>query len=246
MITELIIKVRYKSETRLDAHIAPLMHGVLMEQVRRDYGEELHKNQLKPFSQMVFQMEEDSFSWRICTLTDEAKKEIIDHILLKEEFYLEQKKVLLSVEEKTIRTIDDEKLVEQYYFQEQPRKVTASFRTPVSFKSGGRYVIMPTPRLIFQSLCSKYDNASADTEVSGEEVLDHIEQCVYITRYQLRSTVFAVGKAKIPSFMGKLTFTIEGPRQLVNLIHLLLAFGEYAGVGIKTSLGMGAMHIERS
>lgn len=32
---------------------------------------------------------------------------------------------------------------------------------------------------------------------------------------------------------------INGPEQMVNLAHMLIAFGEYAGIGIKSSLGMG-------
>ena len=54
---------------------------------------------------------------------------------------------------------------------------------------------------------------------------------------------FHLEGTSIPAFMGHMEVHINGPQPLVNLIHLLLRYGEYAGVGIKTAMGMGAMRI---
>ena len=43
--------------------------------------------------------------------------------------------------------------------------------------------------------------------------------------------------------MGRITLKITGPQQFVNLMHLLIRIGEYAGIGIKTAMGMGAVEI---
>ena len=37
---------------------------------------------------------------------------------------------------------------------------------------------------------------------------------------------------------------MSGPQQMVNLMHMLLHFGTYSGVGIKTAMGMGGFQIE--
>lgn len=244
MITELIITLKYEGETQLDYHIAPLMHGILMENVQREYGEELHGNQLHPFSQSVSDIRSNQLNWRICTLTQEAKEEIIDRILLKDEFYLTYKDVVLSVKERKLRQISQDEMIQRYYFQDQPRRITVDFQTPASFKSGGRYMIMPDERLIFQSLIHKYNRSSSDTEIGCEELLEQIMQFVQIVKYRLRSVLFSMDGTRIPSFMGSVTFLIKGPQQLVNLLNLLLAYGEYTGVGIKTSLGMGRIKVE--
>ena len=41
-----------------------------------------------------------------------------------------------------------------------------------------------------------------------------------------------------------LDIKINGTNQIVSLLHMLLAFGEYSGIGIKCALGMGAVAIE--
>ena len=60
----------------------------------------------------------------------------------------------------------------------------------------------------------------------------------------LMSTYFHMEGVKIKSFKGKITLKIHGPKQFVNLINLLLRFGEYSGVGIKASIGMGAINVD--
>ena len=46
--------------------------------------------------------------------------------------------------------------------------------------------------------------------------------------------------------MGELTIRVKGPQQMVNLAWMLVKFGTFSGIGIKTGLGMGGMHIEES
>ena len=44
-------------------------------------------------------------------------------------------------------------------------------------------------------------------------------------------------------FVGEICLKIKGPSLMVNLVNVLLQFGEYAGTGIKTAIGMGAFRI---
>jgi putative CRISPR-associated protein Cas6 len=41
-----------------------------------------------------------------------------------------------------------------------------------------------------------------------------------------------------------LTFKITGPNTLKAYANMLLKFGEYSGLGMKTSLGMGGLELE--
>ena len=90
---------------------------------------------------------------------------------------------------------------------------------------------------------NKFDAASESNAVSYPELLDDLESNVMITGYRLHSTSFGVEGVKIPAYQGSLSLKLLGPQQLVNLVHMLLRFGTYSGVGIKTAMGMGAFQI---
>jgi len=244
MITELQLKLKYQSEEKLSYQIASAMHGILMEYVDRIYGDYLHENRLKPFSQSVLDIQENTFLWRICTLTEDAKIKIINRLVEEKEFYLKHRNLRLQVCEKTLREISYDALIEEYYFQEQGRNITIEFYSPTAFKSQGTYVFIPTVRLIFQSLIQKYDYFSQETAIGSEEVMEHIEKYVSIVRYRLRSVRFSLEGTKVPAFVGMVTFRVKGPQQLVNLIKMLAVFGQYSSVGIKTALGMGQMRVK--
>lgn len=154
MITELKLKIKYESEDKLTYQIASVMHGILMDHVDWNYGEKMHENGLKPFVQSVCELKEDSFIWRICTLTEEAKTEIIDKLMLMDELYMKHRNLKLKISERSYKEISYDTLIESYYFQKQPRNITINFCSPTAFKSQGNYVFMPSVRLIFR-YCSK-------------------------------------------------------------------------------------------
>ena len=189
-------------------------------------------------------MTEDKIIWTLNTLNAEAKEKIADKIKKMEKVnikYKEKEYKIVSTKEKSISYKD---LVKENYLKDGSRRLKVSFLTPTSFKQDGRYVIFPTVRLIFQSLMLKFDKSSSDMEVFGKDILETFESYTEITMYKLRSTYFHLDGTKIPSFIGDITITIKGPAQLVNLANLLLKFGTYSGVGIKTGIGMGGIAFE--
>ena len=102
---------------------------------------------------------------------------------------------------------------------------------------------MPSVRLILQNLLMHYDALYGDSGEIDEETLQYMEQNVKILSYRLHSQYFShvSGTRKIPAFMGSLTLSCQGPQPIVGLVRMLLNFGEYAGIGIKTAMGMGGM-----
>ena len=83
-----------------------------------------------------------------------------------------------------------------------------------------------------------------ETEISGENLLEELEQHIQIIQYNLRSTFFYMESIKIPAFIGKIKIKINGPQAMVNLVNFLLAYSEFSGIGIKCGMGMGACKIE--
>ena len=64
-----------------------------------------------------------------------------------------------------------------------------------------------------------------------------------IIKYNLKSTSFHLEGTRIPSFVGWIVIRNDGPQTMGNFIKLLLRFGKFSGVGIKTGIGMGALQL---
>lgn len=216
-----------------------------MEYISSDTAEFLHINGFHPYSQSVMRCDAEMFVWQICTLNAQMKKEIID-VLLQEDvkqITLKKKNLTLDIARKEYQELSYKELLEQNYFTRCSRLIKLSFLTPTSFKIGGEYQIFPTVKLIFQSLMLKYDAAASDSCIFSEELLQDYADNTQIIAYRLKSVLFHLEGIKIPSFLGEITLKITGPQQMVNLAHMLISFGQYSGVGIKSGIGMGCISL---
>lgn len=221
-----------------------LFHGILMEQVDPAYGEILHLDGLKPYSQSLH-YEDDKLIWDINTLNEQASKELIEPLTVGsfQKIEIKHDRKELEILEKREVTDTYQDFVNRYYFENGNRRVHIQILSPTSFKQNGRYVFYPDIRLIFQSLMMKFDTFADNFSICSEEVLEQLVDNTHIIGYNLKSVRFHLEGISIPAFIGYMEVQINGPQPLVNLVHLLLRYGEYSGVGIKTSMGMGAMRI---
>ena len=150
-----------------------------------------------------------------------------------------------------IKEIKEEKcsekdLTEQFYQEDAARTFNLDFISPTAFKSQNNFVFLPDIRLIFQSLMRKYEYVFSNTDHVDVELLDQIVQDVRIKHFKIKSEYYSIHQAFIPGFKGRIKLSCSGSQTLVNYVNLLLKFGEYAGVGVKTSLGMGAVLINQN
>jgi CRISPR-associated endoribonuclease Cas6 len=184
--------------------------------------------------------------WTV-TLFGAYAEPAIDALLGKKTYKLDKYDTVMEVTDVRADPVVTEKtLARRYMLEEAPvRDITVRFITPASFKSGGAYINMPTVRLIFQSFMLKWARFAADYALDDSETLEHLAEHCRISRYALKSAVFPLKGVKIPAFTGYVTIKITGPEQLARLAGLLAAFGEYSGVGIKTTLGMGGCGVTR-
>lgn len=74
-----------------------------------------------------------------------------------------------------------------------------------------------------------------------EDTLEELINSSEIVRYRLNSTSFPLERVTIPSYKGSITIRVRGNDTISRYIRLLLTFGEYSGVGVKASIGMGAI-----
>lgn len=244
MLSKLIIKLEKKEG--LNQNIGSLLQGVIMEKLEGEYAQKLHNSDLNPYSQNVI-FRESYIQWTICTMTKEAREKIALRFLADtdQEIKLEHKHITLKILSKELQEISYEELMEQTYFGQCSSYLNLNFESPTAFKVMGKYQNYPTIGHIFQSLLHKYDAVSGETKIFSDELLKEIEEYTYVKHYNLRSTVFHLEGVRIPSFKGTVTIKLNGPQMFINLMHMLAVFGEYSGVGIKASIGMGRLNTKK-
>lgn len=245
-ITTLSLTLRPSSDKDLSsgqiASLGPFFQGALLEKTNEEYVKWLHAQPFNPYSQYSCKDQSGNVVWRVNALNDEAAEYLIeplrkgvDAIVLRsvpEQFEVIQSSMDV-VSQKSLLSIVAE---------ENPNKVKVRFATPTAFKSKGSYVIVPSPRLVFQNLLMHYSNVYEGDKEIDAETIEYIEQHVQIISYDLRSQYYsniAKDGRKVPAFVGSMTLMINGPAAMLGLARMLLKFGEYSGVGIKTSMGMG-------
>ncbi len=220
------------------------MQGILMEQIDGKYAEKLHQQGLKPYSQFVLGGEKKE--WSVRTFTREAYEEIILPLMDSSfrQCKIDKKDIHIDICKKNLKTMRKQELLDQFYTESCGPYLNLEFLTPASFKSNGKYVIIPDLRYIYQSLMNKYSAASSEMEMYDEETLEQLVNNSNIVQYRLRSAFFPLEGVKIPSFRGELSIKVTGTMTMAKYARLLARFGEYSGVGIKTAMGMGGLKLK--
>ncbi|SET01630.1 CRISPR-associated endoribonuclease Cas6 [[Clostridium] aminophilum] len=219
-------------------------HGVLFSLIDHEYAEFLHRQQLHPYSQYIY-FKNGGCYWYIHALNSEAYIHIIEPLLKDEfnQFQIHNGNIGVSVTDKTLTVKKYSNLMEEFYDKPVNRDYEVEVRTYTSFKQRGRYNITPDLRLFFQSLMMKYSAVSGNEIMADEETLEQLTLDSVISRYRLKTGVFPVEGRTIPGFMGTMGIKVFGSDTMMRYVRLLLQFGEYSGIGIKTAIGMGAIKI---
>ena len=249
MLTSLKIKVKPDEKTRLSFHLGSLLQGYLMQNIDSDYANNLHNNELKPYSQFLyFDKEAKSWIWKINTINEEAREKIILPLINNpaEKIKIESKNIELLIEEKSISAPEKYKNLAEKYFIEKPfqKKIVLNFLSPTSFKSGGNFSIFPEIHNIYSSLFNKWNGFASEISLEDKDALDHLIKHTKLIGYDLRSTKFGMEGVKINSFLGEVCLYVNGPESLTRIANLLFAFAEYSGIGAKTAVGMGGVRVE--
>ncbi len=239
MLSKLTMTVKpTKEDYILTVRNASLTHGVLMELIDENYAARMHEDGLRPYSQRLYRDKKNTY-WQICALTEEADENIIDKLKTVDNFCIKNKALEVNIISKDYETLDEKKLVKDFYNADSLPKIKIRFITPCAFKQNGTYTFYPDIRCIYQSLMNRWNYLSDNEVMADADLLDELTRATKITEYNLRSTGFCLERVVVPSFVGDIIISIRGTQTLINFANMLLRFGEYAGIGIKTSIGMG-------
>ena len=240
----MLARLTLSLEEKLNYRQTSLLQGVLMENIESTYAEYLHRKKMHPYSQYVMPDTGGRGAWWVVqTLNREAYENIIEPLMTcGDKLTLKhggERQLTINDRKKEIMAKAD--LLRDFYAKVAPHKFRLQFLTPTAFRQKGRYVILPDIRLMCQNLMMKYSAASDKMEMADDDALEQMATEIFITRHLLRSAVFSAEKQNIPGFVGEVTLCCHGAETMARYLRMLLAFGEFAGVGIKTAMGMGAM-----
>lgn len=120
---------------------------------------------------------------------------------------------------------------------EQERNLNFAISTPVAFRQGGFDSILPTRECVFNSLLNRWH------KYSGIELTNIPLESIYPSYCQINTEVLSNYDSKFIGCVGKINYRILGDIEPIGIkqINALADFALYAGVGRKTTMGMGMM-----
>lgn len=144
-------------------------------------------------------------------------------------------------------TTTDADLIQQHTLSAEPpqRGLTLRFRTPVTFHSGGSQFPFPTPDLVFGGLLDRW-NSLCDIQLHPD-TRTFARECIRISRYRMESRRVDTGDSPygvLTGGTGDCRYVVwRGDEYWQRVVHALAAFSRFAGVGARTSIGMGQVEV---
>ena len=231
-----------KSSEPLNYQMSSLFQGALMERIPETFGDFLHQSQMHPYSQHLEKRGSEWF-WIINTLDDPTHEEFQKIIRDEDHLTLRKHDIEVDIARQKSKMLDEKKLRDIFYVGEVQSYFHIRFLTPTAFKRQGNYLFYPELFCIYQSLMNRCD-AVFDWGFSDQDTLEELTANSKIISYRLNSTLFSLEGVRIPSFLGKISIKVGGTDTMKRFAKMLFQFGEYSGIGIKTSMGMGAISLE--
>ena len=117
-----------------------------------------------------------------------------------------------------------------------PDRFTLNFASPTCFRSQGVSMLYPTPELIFPSLLERWNRHSPLPLVIKQGNLP------FISKYNLNTRLVQFAQYRMTGFTGSVEYSFSkiSDSATRKVICALAQFSEFAGVGYKTGMGMGA------
>ncbi len=237
------IRVNLSTENEVKNFFGDDIHALFFKLLKEDIAYTLHTNYKdKPFS-LWYKLNKNGLTLYISFLIDDIAKEFLSSFLIGEETFkfmnIKFRKILnLKVEKKNIKSFST-------IYEESTSNNTAklSFVTPTTFKKGKYDYPIPEPKLIFKSLMRKW-NKFADFK-PHIDLRETFEKRIIVSGYNLKTKkVFFRNLGKVVGFVGDITMEFqEDNEEILKWLNALLVFGEFSGVGRKTTMGMGQIKI---
>jgi CRISPR-associated endoribonuclease Cas6 len=118
---------------------------------------------------------------------------------------------------------------------DRDRTFNFTFATPVSFRQGGYDTFLPVKECVFNSLLSRWN------KYSGMEISAIPIESLYPSAFNINTEVVSNYDSKFIGCIGGISYRILGDVEplAIKQMNTLADFALYAGLGRKTTMGMG-------
>lgn len=118
---------------------------------------------------------------------------------------------------------------------DKDRNLNFTFATPVSFRQGGYDTVLPVKECVFNSLLSRWN------KYSGIEITTIPLESIYPSGFDINTEVISNYDSKFIGCVGGISYRMLGDIEplAIKQINALADFALYAGLGRKTTMGMG-------
>lgn len=232
---------------KLNQSMGSLLQGLLMERTDSSWAEEMHTQQVRPYSQYVT-VAEGKPVWRIQTITDRAFERLIYPLLSKNHYHLTQRDYDIGLSHFRIIKQETFSDIETRYVlnHEKIHHIHLRFLTSTSCKTQGGYAIFPFPYLILKNLVSKWNAYTDGSLIDSDRTADQLDGEMQVVDYHLHMHPFSLEGRRIRAFRGDVSYGLFQNDMAARLTAVLADFASYAGTGMKTALGMGGTETEVS
>ncbi|MGD9495041.1 MAG: CRISPR system precrRNA processing endoribonuclease RAMP protein Cas6 [Armatimonadota bacterium] len=118
------------------------------------------------------------------------------------------------------------------------RRIELDFLSPTLFRRSGESLVLPQPELVFGSLLRTW-NAFSPLQLPPYEAIDL--RTLMISHHQIHTRMVDFGTFKLLGFVGRVGYLLpqDTPPQFRQVINCLADYASFAGVGYRTTMGMG-------
>jgi CRISPR-associated endoribonuclease Cas6 len=126
------------------------------------------------------------------------------------------------------------------------KSITLRFASPTAFSLGKRqFVLLPDPVLVWDSLVRVWNKYAPDQlKLDRAEIRAFVKSHVIVNDSRTQTTVLYFPTHPQRGFIGTCSYHIQ-PGEYTSQLAALADFARYAGVGSKTTMGMGQVRAER-
>lgn len=126
--------------------------------------------------------------------------------------------------------------------------ITMRFASPCAFSMGDRrFALFPEPILVWDSLMRTWNRYAPEVlRIDKSAMRDFVKQHVTISDYHLRTTCLYFPRYSQTGFTGTCNYAVETHKEYAAQLMVLAEFARYAGIGYKTTMGMGQARIEEN
>ncbi|MDQ2805955.1 MAG: CRISPR-associated endoribonuclease Cas6 [Chloroflexota bacterium] len=126
------------------------------------------------------------------------------------------------------------------------RHLTLQFASPTAFSNGNkRFELLPQPKRVWESLVRVWNRyAPPLLALDKAAITTALEAAVLVSDHQINTATLHYPKHTQKGFLGSCTYEVEMSDPQAAALAALAAFARYAGVGYKTTMGMGQVRLD--